>query len=70
MTHQARFVEFPKFIAVGSISLAALIVPFVFEADGDAVLTETPDGFLQAVVERFRRPFPPEQTPLISSRPE
>src|SRR3954462_15804158 len=48
--HQAVLVELPLLVAVGAIPLAARIVPFVLEANRDAVFVERPEVLDQAVV--------------------
>ena len=40
--HQAVVVEFPVFVAVAAVPLAGVVVPFVGEADGDAMAAEGP----------------------------
>ena len=54
--HQAVLVEFPVLVAVAAEPLAAVVVPLVGEAHGDAVLAEGPEFLDQPVVE-FARPF-------------
>src|SRR5690349_8980165 len=49
--HEAVGAELPLFVAVGAVPLAAVVAPFVFEADGNAVFGEGPKLFAQAVVE-------------------
>src|SRR5271166_1870412 len=49
--HQPVLVEFPVFVAVASEPMTTIIVPLVGEANGDAVLTESPDFLDEAVVE-------------------
>src|SRR4029077_16956982 len=49
--HQAVLVEFPVLVAVAAEPGAAVVVPFIGEAHGDAVLAEGPDFLDQAVVE-------------------
>src|SRR5271166_343054 len=49
--HQPVLVEFPVFVAVTAEPMTAVVVPFVGEANGYAVLTESPDLLDQAVVE-------------------
>ena len=51
LAHQALAVEFPIFVAVAAKPLAAIIMPFIGEAHGDAVVVESPDFLDQAVVE-------------------
>ena len=51
--HEAGGGEFPVFVPVAAKPLPSGIVPFVFEADGDAVVGEGPEFFHQAVVEFF-----------------
>jgi hypothetical protein len=54
--HQAMLVEFPVLVSVAAEPVAAIIVPFIRKADGDAVLSKGPDLLDQAVVE-FALPF-------------
>src|SRR5215813_5546454 len=49
--HQAVLVEFPVLVAVAAEPVAAVVMPFVGEAHGDAVFAERPDFLDQAVVE-------------------
>ena len=65
--HEALVVEFPELVAVGAEPLPFFVVPFVFEADGNAVFAEAPEGFLEAVVE-LALPLALEDA-LFSSRP-
>lgn len=54
--HQAIGIEFPVFIAVGAVPIAAIISIFVSEADGDAVAAVRPE-FLDQPVFKFTSPF-------------
>src|SRR5258705_8893945 len=54
--HQAVLGELPVLVAVRTVPLARIVVPFVFEAHGDAVLEKAPELLAQAVVE-FLRPL-------------
>jgi hypothetical protein len=49
--HQAVLVELPVLVAVAAKPVAAVVVPFIGEAHGDAVVAEGPDFLDQAVVE-------------------
>src|SRR5260221_8025822 len=49
--HQAVLVELPVLVAVAAIPVAAVVVPFIGEAHGDAVVAKRPDLFDQAVVQ-------------------
>ena len=49
--HQAVLVEFPVLVAVAAEPVAAVVVPLIGEAHGDAVVAERPDFLDQAVVE-------------------
>ena len=49
--HQPVLVEFPVLVAVAAEPVAAVVVPFIGEAHGDAVVAERPDFLDQAVVE-------------------
>jgi 2-keto-3-deoxy-L-rhamnonate aldolase RhmA len=55
-THQAMLVEFPVLVAVAAEPVAAVVVPFIGKAYGDAVLSKGPDLLDQPVVE-FMLPF-------------
>jgi hypothetical protein len=48
--HQAVLVELPLFVAVGAKPVAGGVVPFVLEADRDAVLVECPEILDQAIL--------------------
>src|SRR3954469_2518922 len=58
--HQAVFVELPLLVAVGTIPLPGIVVPFILEAHGDAVLIERPEILDQAIVVLLR-PFAGEE---------
>jgi hypothetical protein len=49
--HQAVLVEFPVLVAVAAEPVAAVVVPLIGEAHGDAVLMKGPDFLDQAVVQ-------------------
>lgn len=49
--HQAVGVEFPVLVAVGAIPMAAVVVPFVGKAHGDAVVAKAPELLDQPVVQ-------------------
>ena len=49
--HQAVHVEFPIFIAIAAKPVAAIVVPFVGEADSDTVVPKCPELLDQPVVE-------------------
>src|ERR1700678_1592592 len=55
-SHEAVFVEFPVFIAETAKPLAAVVVPLVGEAYGDAILRVCPELLDKAIVE-FTRPL-------------
>src|SRR5271166_5307692 len=57
--HQAVLVEFPVLVAVAAEPMTAVVVPFIGEANGDAVLAESPDFLDQAVVELAGMPRSP-----------
>jgi hypothetical protein len=59
-THQAAGIELPVLVAEAPVPLAAVIAPFIGEADGDADLVEGPDLLDQPVFE-FARPFPGQE---------
>ena len=48
--HQAMLIEFPVLVAIAAEPIAAVVMPFVGEADRDPVLAERPDLLDQAVV--------------------
>ena len=54
--HQIFAVERPIFVTVGTEPLAAVVMPLIGEAHGDAVAGEGPKLLDQAVVQ-FTRPF-------------
>jgi hypothetical protein len=58
--HQPVLVEFPILIAVAAEPIAAVVVPLIGEAHGDAVLTEGPNFLDQAVVE-LSAPLAPQE---------
>jgi hypothetical protein len=49
-THQAMLVEFPVLVAVAAEPVAAVVVPLIGKAYGDAVRAKGPDLLDQAVV--------------------
>jgi hypothetical protein len=51
LSHQPFFVELLQFAAVGAIPLVIGVLPFVLEADADAIFAKAPQRFLQFVVE-------------------
>ena len=58
--HQAVGVELPVFIAIGTEPVAAVIVIFVSEPDGDAIAAESPQLLDQPVIE-FACPLAAEE---------
>ena len=44
-THEAMFVEFPIFIAIGTIPIIGLIVPLILKTHSDAVVVPSPQLF-------------------------
>src|SRR5262249_31334722 len=52
-SHQAVFVELPVLVAVGAEPVSRVIVPFVGEADGDAVIGKGPEFLDEAVIQLF-----------------
>ena len=51
--HQAEFVELPVLVAVAAPPLAVVVVPFVFEAHGDAIARDSLEAFEHlAIAER------------------
>src|SRR3984893_10672558 len=59
--HQAVFVEFPILVAIAAEPVAAVVMPFIGKAHGDAVAVESPD-FLDQPVVAFARPFAREKS--------
>jgi hypothetical protein len=49
--HEAVLVELPLLVAVSAEPVAGVVVEFILEADGDAVLVEGPELLDEAVVE-------------------
>ena len=64
--HQAVLIKLPTFIAVAAKPVAAIVVPFVGEADGDTVLSKCPELLDQPVVE-FAIPLAPQERPDLSA---
>src|SRR5437870_8199142 len=62
----AGLVKLPILVAVGTIPLAGIVVPFVFETHGDAVVAERPQLFLQTIVQ-FLVPFATEELDDLSA---
>jgi len=58
--HVAIVVKFPVLISVGAEPVPGIIVPFVGESDGDAILLEGPNFFDEAIIE-FLVPFAGEE---------
>src|SRR2546430_11772497 len=58
--HESVGVEFPEFIAVRTKPLAGVVVPFIFERNGDAISVKGPERLLEAIVE-FTVPFAAEE---------
>ena len=58
--HQAFFVEFPVLVAVAAEPVAAVVMPFIGETDGNPILMERPDFLDQPVIE-FLVPFTHEK---------
>src|SRR5271155_5743471 len=59
--HQAGVAELPQLVAVAAPPLTGRIVALVLEADGDAVVMETPQALAQRIVE-FALPFPGQKS--------
>src|SRR5271167_3967764 len=57
---QAVLVELPVLIAVGTKPIARIVVPFVGEADGDAIVAKRPQ-FLDQTVIKLARPLAPKK---------
>ena len=51
--HQAIRIEFPLLVAVCAEPVAGIVVPFVLEANGDAIFVKRPQLFDQAIIEFF-----------------
>src|SRR3954451_14340480 len=49
--HQSMFVKFPILVAVAAEPIAAIVVPFISEAHGDAIVAKCPDFLDQAIIE-------------------
>ena len=60
------FVEFPKFIAKGSVPISGFVVPFVDKFHGDSVFAKSPDFFDESIVE-FLRPLSREEFDNLGS---
>ena len=58
--HQTVLVELPLFVPVGAMPLAIGVVPFILEANCDAVAVERPEILDQAIV-LFLLPFTGEE---------
>lgn len=58
--HEAIFVKFPVLISVSAVPLTAGVAIFVFEADGNTVVSESPELFFQFVA-KFFLPFAGEK---------
>src|SRR5438105_7045856 len=58
--HQAVLVEVPVLIAVAAEPVAAVIAPFIGEADGNSIVPEGPQLLDEAVIE-LAIPFSPEK---------
>ena len=54
--HQPVRVELPVLVAVAAEPVAAVVVPFIGEADGDPVLAKRPQ-FLDQTIVQFLGPF-------------
>jgi hypothetical protein len=61
-------VEFPVFIAIGAVPLAAVVAPFVGKAHGDALFAEGPQ-FLDQPVFLLALPFSVKNVSM-AARPE
>src|SRR5579864_4958288 len=67
--HQAVFIEFPVLVAIATKPTAAIVMPFVGEADRDSVPAERPDLFDQAVV-KLAVPFARQKCLDFRATPE
>ena len=59
-THQPVLIELPVLVAIAAKPIAAIIVPFVGEANRDSVLAECPNFLDQAVYASEMLRFPPD----------
>ena len=55
--HQAVFIELPVLVAVSTGTSCPIVMPFVSEANRDAVLVKGPEFLDQPIIE-LARPFP------------
>ena len=50
-THQTAFVEFPQFVAITAVPLAAGVVPFILKTHSNPVVGERPQILHEPVIE-------------------
>jgi hypothetical protein len=58
--HQALAIKLPLLVAVGAKPVPRIVMPFVLEANGDAVVGDGPEFLDQAVIE-LSGPFTPQE---------
>ena len=51
MLHVSQFVKLPIFIAVGAIPLPGIVMPFILETHGDAIVAKGPKLLLQPIIQ-------------------
>src|ERR1700676_260908 len=66
---QAVLVELPVLIAIRAKPVARIVIPFVGEADGDAIVAKRPQ-FLDQTVIKLARPFAPKKCDDLISADE
>src|SRR5215212_3571464 len=49
--HQPFFVKLPELVPIGPVPLARIVMPFILEGHGHAIVPEAPQRLLEAVVE-------------------
>jgi hypothetical protein len=65
--HQPVFIELPVLVAIAAEPIAAIVVPFVGEANRDSILAEGPNLLDQAII-KLAIPFAGQKS-SISARP-
>jgi hypothetical protein len=66
--HGAGSVEFPVLVSVRAEPVATVVMPFVSEPHGDAIVAKRPQLFDQAVIE-FLVPFAGEKSDPLDEKP-
>src|SRR5262245_57893447 len=64
--HVTEFVKFPILVAVGAMPLARIVMPFIFEANGNAIVPEGPEFLFQAIIQLVI-PFPAQELYYLGS---